>query len=216
MRNRFTSLALGTMLVAGGALPGLALAAQTDSYTADSARAVFAVFEDRDGDNRSLTTVFATRGKLHETDGETYGDQAVLVWTSTWNTKKDKVRRVAFGAAEPGKIKVNVDDELDSGTVTGKVRVYDAVKDEEYTLELDLQWSKDGGKENLNLSETFEPDPSNQYTEEVVLKSSGNGAKDATATGDVTRGNTDLVNKKSADAYIIDLADGDFTIEYPD
>lgn len=216
MRNRFTSLAIGAMLVAGSAVPSLVLAAQTDEYTADPARAVFAVFEDRDGDNRSLTTVFATRGKLDETDGETFGDQAVLVWTSTWNKKKDKVRRVAFGAAEASKVKVNVDSSLDTGTVSGKVRVYDAVKDEEYTLELDLQWSKDGGKESLNLDETYEPAPSDEYSEDVFLKSSGTNAKDATANGDVTRGNTDLVNKKSAEAYIIDLSDGDFTIEYPD
>ena len=216
MRRRLVSLAVVGFVLVAAALPAAVMAAHDDAtYTASGARAVFASFESSDGNKRTLTTVFATRGDLKEVDGDTFGDPAVLVWTTTWNNDNDKVVRLAFGVADRDQVKVNVPKNLDSGSVSGKVRVQDIVKDDNYTLKLDLDWTRDGSKDTLDFNRTFSPAPDNRYKDVVSIDSTNDGSKDASANGAITRGNADLVTKKSGDAFIVELGDAELEIDNP-
>ena len=198
-------------LLAFGLDPRAAFAA-ADDYTFDPGRGAFAFFESRDGDDRTETVVFATRSDGDGPDGNL--DKSVaLVWTTTWNSKKDKVRRVAFGAAENSKVKVNVASDLSTASVSGEIKVYDVVKDEKYTLELDVSWTKNDSKNNLNFRETYSPEPDPAYFARVQMDGD---AREAKATGSVLRGNTDLTPKSASDAYITDLDDSRVTFGYPE
>jgi hypothetical protein len=216
VRQRSATLALGGLVLAALALPGAVLGAAERAYTANASRAVYAAFEDRNGDRRTLTTVLATRGKLNEVDGSTFGDQSVFVWTTTWNAQKDKVRRVAFGVADRDEVEVNVPNDFDSARVFGKVRVRDVVKDQNYTLDLDLSWERDGARESVSVDQIYSPPEDNRYREIVAIESVGNQGREAFADGEISRGAVNLVGQRSNEAWFFQVEDVGIRIVYPE
>jgi hypothetical protein len=208
--NRRYILKAGTGLALAG-LTAESVRAASDRYTLDSGRGAFAFFESRDGKDRTHTAVFITRSAGSGPDGSLRKPVA-LVWTTTWNHNKNKIRRVSFGVADDGRAKVNVASDYTTAAVSGSIRVFDPVKNETTSLKLNLSWSHKNSKSSLNFNESYYPAPDQAYTARYVIKGS---ARDAVAKGSVMRGNTDLTPKSSSDGFIGDFDSTRVTFSYP-
>ena len=210
-RSRFSLLLVAVMLLVGSALPA-AVRAVTDIYTADAGRGVYGFWEVRDDNLRTQTVIVASRSAGDGPDGS-LNKPVVFLWTITWNTDNDKLKRAAFGAASGSKVSVSVPSDLKTGTVTGNVKVYDAVKDEKYTITLDLSWAKTSGQSPLGFDETWTAPPDPEYSTVVHLQA--DDARDADVTGTIMRGSTDLAGGESKEGYIGDFNEASQTFIYP-
>ncbi len=169
-----------------------------DRYVLDSGRGAFAWFESRDGKKRTWTAVLISRSGGDGPDGN-LDKPVALVWTTTFNPRKGKVQRVAFGYADDGRCKVTANSDLSAASVNGSIRVWDAVKDEKYTLDLALNWTKDGGEKSLDFDEIYSPEPDPAYSAQFQVNGD---QREATATGEVLRGSTNLTPKSSKNGFI--------------
>jgi hypothetical protein len=182
-----------------------------DRYVLDSGRGAFAWFESRSGKKRTWTAVLISRAGGDGPDGALY-KPVVLVWTTSFNAKKGKVQRVAFGAADDGRCRVSASSDLTEASTDGTIRVWDAVKDDSYTLSISMSWTQDGSKRSLSFDETYSPEPDDAYNARFQLRGDQRRAK---ATGEVLRGNANLTPKAAKEAFIGDFDSARATFTYP-
>ena len=207
--RRYLLKAGAGVLVAG--LTTQSARADFDRYVLDPGRGAFAWFESRDGKRRTWTGILACRAGGDGPDG-TLKKPVVLLWTSSWNNRKSKLQRVAFGVADDGRCRVSAVSGLSTASVTGTIRVWDAVKGERSTLTIDLEWNENAGKRNLDFDETYSPDPDPLYTARFIARGE---KRDAIASGEILRGNRNLTPKRSKDAFIGDFDSARVLFDWP-
>ncbi|MCC6314953.1 MAG: hypothetical protein IT337_13180 [Thermomicrobiales bacterium] len=202
MAKRWAAWALGALLLIGGAAPGAVLAAnKTETYKAQD-HTVYAQFEERDGNLRTITTVIATKNATSTPDRKQ--SPLVMVSSVTYDTKKGKMRWNAFGTTtRPDAF--NIDSKLGGGAVKAKVRVYDAVKEQTFTVNVDVKWNADG-KVHKGQTDSFTVNPPKGATDGVKLAVKAVGdIRDATTSGTVKKGGAVWGDGNAKDAELYDL-----------
>ncbi|MFM9107849.1 MAG: WD40 repeat domain-containing protein [Chloroflexota bacterium] len=197
-------------LAAAGLTTRTALA-EFDRYVLDEGRGAFAWFESRSGKKRTWTAVLISRSGGSGPDDDLF-KPVVLLWTTSFNAKKGKVQRVAFGYADDGRCRVSATTDFATGSVDGTIRVWDAVKDEMQTLTLDISWTENGSERSLDFDETYSPDPDPAYSARFQVRGDQRPAK---AEGEVLRGNTNLIPKTSKQGFIGYFDSARVTFTYP-
>jgi len=212
---RFTPFAIGVLLLVplGLVLPVAVPAAESNTAFRFEGKGLFAVFESRDGAFRTVTTVMAARTKTGGADETRSGRPLVVVSSATWNTKRNKLRWNSWGATDaPGKFAVA--DDLSRGRLVARVEVYDSVKDDEFDLDIDLTWGRDGGMNEVERA--FVVDAPDAPDAAIRLEGEVDGwIRPAEAEGAVLKGKRDRAPGRSDRASIRDLDSGTLTVMHP-
>lgn len=207
--KRLSLLMLALLVLIGGVPATVFALSETYKYQDQS---LFATFSFRDGDLKTVTTVIASKRKTSGPGPNS--EPMILVATSTYDTKKKKLRWDSFGVTDKYD-QFSVNNQLNKGNLRATVDVYDSVKDDNYKLKVDLSWSEDGKRKN-NVDRTYTVKPPANVTDIIKLNGSFTGdERPADVSGTVKKGGKDWAENLQ-DGYIQDLDEGVVNVTRPD